>query len=98
MFHEFSKREKKITKTCIDKGLEAEFKEGLENFHAIMQDGQTGKFASNGFIGGLEDPVARNLHDARTSFLLSALTSPYKCSPREQVMYRPQFTFFLDNV
>ena len=40
MFHELSKREKKIAKACIDKGLEAEFKEGLENFHAIIQDWQ----------------------------------------------------------
>ena len=47
MFHELSKREKKIAKACIDKGLEAEFKEGLENFHTIMQDWRAGKFASN---------------------------------------------------
>ena len=47
MFHELSKREKKIAKACIDKGLEAEFKEGLENFQAIMQDWRAGKFASN---------------------------------------------------
>ncbi len=47
MFHELSKREKKIARACIDKGMEAEFKEGLENFQAIMQDWQAGKFASN---------------------------------------------------
>lgn len=47
MYHELSKREKKIAKACIDKGLEAEFKEGLENFHAIIQDWRSGKFASN---------------------------------------------------
>ena len=47
MFHELSKREKKIARTCIDKGLEAEFKEGLEKFQTIMQDWQAGKFASN---------------------------------------------------
>jgi hypothetical protein len=47
MFYELSKREKKIAKACIDKGLDAEFKEGLENFHAIMQDWKTGKFESN---------------------------------------------------
>jgi hypothetical protein len=47
MYYELSKREKKIAKACIDKGLEAEFKEGLENFHAIMQDWRAGKFASH---------------------------------------------------
>src|SRR5687767_10936641 len=47
MFHELSKREKKIAKACIDKGLDAEFKEGLENFLAIIQDWRAGKFASN---------------------------------------------------
>jgi len=47
MFYELSKREKKIAKACIDKGLEAEFKEGLENFQGIMQDWRAGKFASN---------------------------------------------------
>ena len=44
MFHELSKREKKIAKACIDKGLDAEFKEGLENFQAIIQDWRAGKF------------------------------------------------------
>ncbi len=47
MYYELSKREKKIAKACIDKGLEAEFKEGLENFHAIIQDWRAGKFASD---------------------------------------------------
>ena len=47
MYYELSKREKKIAKACIDKGLDAEFKEGLENFYAIMRDWQSGKFASN---------------------------------------------------
>jgi hypothetical protein len=40
MFHELSKREKKIAKACIDKGLEAEFKEGLENFHGSCRTGE----------------------------------------------------------
>jgi hypothetical protein len=47
MYFELSKREKKIAKACIDKGLEAEFNEGLENFDAIIQDWRAGKFASN---------------------------------------------------
>jgi len=47
MYYDLSKREKKIARACIDKGLEAEFKEGLENFHVIIQDWQAGKFASN---------------------------------------------------
>ena len=46
MFHELSKREKKIAKACLDKGLEAEFKEGLENVDAIIEFWRAGKFAS----------------------------------------------------
>jgi hypothetical protein len=47
MFQELSKREKKIAKACIDKGLEAEFKEGLEKCQTIVQDWQAGNFATN---------------------------------------------------
>jgi hypothetical protein len=47
MYYELSKRDKKIAKTCIDKGLEAEFREGLENVHAIIKKWHEGKFASN---------------------------------------------------
>lgn len=47
MYHELSKREKKIARVCIDKGLDAEFREGLENFEAIIADWRNGKFESN---------------------------------------------------
>jgi hypothetical protein len=45
--HELTKAEKKVARAAIDKGLDAEFKEGLENFEAIIQDWRQGKFASN---------------------------------------------------
>ena len=47
MYYELSKRDKKVAKRCIDKGVDAEFKEGLENFQAILQPWREGKFASN---------------------------------------------------
>lgn len=47
MYHELSKREKKIARACIDKGLEAEFREGLEKFETIIQDWREGKFAAH---------------------------------------------------
>jgi hypothetical protein len=47
MYYELSKRDKKVARRCIDKGLEAEFKEGLERFHEIVQQWREGKFASN---------------------------------------------------
>jgi hypothetical protein len=47
MYYELSKRDKKVAKRCIDKGVDAEFKEGLENFQAILQQWREGKFASN---------------------------------------------------
>jgi hypothetical protein len=45
--HQLSKREKKIARYCIDKGLEAEFREGLEKSEAIIQDWRVGKFETN---------------------------------------------------
>jgi hypothetical protein len=47
MSHELSKREKKIARACLDKGLDAEFREGLEKFETILQDWRAGKFANN---------------------------------------------------
>jgi hypothetical protein len=45
--HQLSKREKKIARYCLDKGLDAEFREGLEKFETILKDWRAGKFASN---------------------------------------------------
>jgi hypothetical protein len=47
MDRQLSKRDKKIAKACIDKGLEAEFREGMEDFEAIVRDWREGKFASD---------------------------------------------------
>ena len=47
MYYELSKREKKIARACIGKGLEAEFRDGMENFEAIIRDWRNGKFNSN---------------------------------------------------
>lgn len=46
MYYELSKGDKKIAKACIDKGLEAEFREGLEKFEIIIRHWRAGKFAS----------------------------------------------------
>ncbi|MDB5280491.1 MAG: hypothetical protein JWR61_5446 [Ferruginibacter sp.] len=40
--YELTKAEKKIARAAIDKGLHAEFKEGLENFESILQDWRQG--------------------------------------------------------
>lgn len=47
MYHELSKREKKIARACIDKGIEAEFRDGLANFDIIVSGWREGKFATN---------------------------------------------------
>ena len=47
MYYELSKREKKIARACIDKGLEAEFREGLENFEAVIRDWRNEKYNNN---------------------------------------------------
>ena len=41
---ELTKSEKKVARAAIDKGLDAEFREGLENFEAILKDWREGKF------------------------------------------------------
>ena len=45
--YELSKSEKKSARYCIDKGLDEEFREGLEKSEAIIRDWRTGKFESN---------------------------------------------------
>jgi len=47
MLYDLSNAEKKIARAAIDKGLDAEFKEGMENFEIIIKDWQQGKFANN---------------------------------------------------
>lgn len=47
MDHELTKAEKKVARRCIDKGLDAEYREGLEEFDRILHDWRTGHFASN---------------------------------------------------
>ncbi|MBY0436286.1 MAG: hypothetical protein K2U26_19495 [Cyclobacteriaceae bacterium] len=47
MQQKLSKSDKKIAKACIDKGLDAEFHEGLKKFEAILLDWRAGKFDSH---------------------------------------------------
>ncbi|MCW3091080.1 MAG: hypothetical protein JWP81_2149 [Ferruginibacter sp.] len=47
MYHDLSKGEKKIARAAIDKGLETEFKLGMEKFETILKDWRAGKFESN---------------------------------------------------
>src|SRR5690348_16865181 len=47
MDHQLTKAEKKIARVCLDKGLDAEFREGLERFALILDDWRAGKFGSN---------------------------------------------------
>ena len=47
MYYDLSKREKNIARACIDKGLEAEFLEGLEKSASIIADWSAGKFSSH---------------------------------------------------
>lgn len=47
MLYELTKSEKKVARAAIDKGLDTEFKEGMETFEAIVKDWQQGKFATH---------------------------------------------------
>jgi len=42
--YELSKGEIKVARAAIDKGLDAEFREGMEQFEAIIKDWREGKF------------------------------------------------------
>jgi hypothetical protein len=47
MSHDLSKREKKIARACIDKGIDIAFKDGLKECEAVIRDRQQGKFNTN---------------------------------------------------
>ena len=47
MYYQLSKSDKKIARACIDKGVDAEFKEGLEKFEKIIRDWRAGNFPGN---------------------------------------------------
>jgi hypothetical protein len=47
MYYELTKAEKKIARVCIDKALDEEFKEGLNQFESILEDWKQGKFTTN---------------------------------------------------
>jgi hypothetical protein len=46
MYYQLSKHDKKIARACIDKGLDAEFREGLEKSESAILDWRAGKYAS----------------------------------------------------
>jgi hypothetical protein len=47
MYYELTKKEKKVARACIDKGLDTAFKEGLEKSEMVISDWQQRKFSSN---------------------------------------------------
>jgi hypothetical protein len=47
MYYELSKREKKIARVCIDKGIDTAFKQGLEKSEEVISYWRQGKFPSN---------------------------------------------------
>jgi hypothetical protein len=47
MYYELTKKEKKVARDCIDKGIEAAFREGLEKSEVVISDWRQGKFSSN---------------------------------------------------
>lgn len=47
MYYDLSKKEKKIARVCIDKGLDDAFKNGLEKCAAVISNWRQGKFTSN---------------------------------------------------
>lgn len=47
MSYELTKAEKKIARRCLDKGLDAEYREGMEKFESIIRHWRAGKFVGN---------------------------------------------------
>lgn len=46
MYYELPKREKKIAREAIEKGVNAEFKEGLEKAEAVIKEWREGKLSN----------------------------------------------------
>ena len=47
MLYELTKSEKRVARAAIDKGLDTEFREGMEKFETIVKDWREGKFAAD---------------------------------------------------
>lgn len=47
MYYDLSKREKKVARVCIDKGLDTAYKEGLEKSEAVISSWRQGQFPTN---------------------------------------------------
>ena len=47
MEHELSKREKKIARVCIDKGLDIEYREALERVESVLQTWRNAEIKNN---------------------------------------------------
>ena len=83
MYYTLSKREKKIAKACIDKGLDAEFKEGLELCGAVIDAWRAEKIPSNkeayhqlfGVLKNKDKAIARRYDDLSGSRWLVTVTA-----------------------
>ncbi len=78
--YELTKTEKKVARAAIDKGLDAEFKEGLENFETIIQDWRQGEFASNKEV---YHKIVKLLLNYINKFLLSDYVRNIFCCPKQ---------------
>ena len=47
MYYDLTKAEKKVARVCIDKGLDAEFKEALEKVEMVTKKWRAGEFENN---------------------------------------------------
>jgi hypothetical protein len=65
MYYELSKREKKIARACIDKGLNEEYKASLEKAKKIITGWETGEIDNRDAYGELYESV--NKHDKHIS-------------------------------
>ena len=86
MYYSLSKREKKIAKACIDKGLDAEFKEGLELCGAVIDAWRNGQISSNkeayhqlfDALRNKDDAIARRYDDLSGSRWLVTVAAQLK--------------------
>jgi hypothetical protein len=72
MYHELSKREKKIARVIIDKGVDAEFTAGIEKAKQVIAEWENGGLTNRESYHKLYSPVKE--HDKRISKRYDGLT------------------------
>ena len=90
MYHELSKHEKKIARSIIDKGVEAEFRGGLEKAKQVIAEWESGMLDNKSAYHKLFKAV--NKQDSRISKRYDGLTGSRYLLTVAAILYDGQIT------